>query len=164
MQKASFDTSPEDLTAAYRLNLKARLTARRARRNYFVSTVAIGMLAAVSTSIWPFGSPVFAAVIAMIYWLLFLAFVFATAYLRLPRQSRAIYTQQKSLHVTTTVEWNDAGIAFTSAKGQTHFVWDDFTRIDADEKVVLLWQSDAVMNFIPTRVLTPVQLGDITGR
>lgn len=164
MQIATFNTSADDLLAAYRLNLKAKLRAKRAQRNFLVGGLAVGVLCAAAAWIWPFAPLLIAAAIGVAYWMLFLTAVFGAAYLRLPRQSRTIYAQQKSLHGTTTVQWNEKGITFKSVKGQSSFGWDDFTRIDASNDVILLWQSDAVMNFIPARVLTDDQVMDLASR
>jgi hypothetical protein len=164
MQIASFETSPDDLLAAYRLNLKAKLKAKRAQRNFVVGGLAVGTISAVANWVWPFTSAPLAAAIGVAYWMLFLTAVFGAAYLRLPSQARTIYAQQKSLHGTTTVEWNKRGITFKSAKGESTFDWDDFTRVDASNDTILLWQSDAVMNFIPMRVLTTDQVSDLLSR
>lgn len=164
MQTATFNTSAEDLLAAYRLNLKTRLKTKRVQRNLLVGGLAVGVLCAAAAWIWPFAALPIAAAIGVAYWMLFITAIFGAAYLRLPRQSRTIYAQQKSLHGTTTVEWNDKGITFKSVRGQSNFVWDDFTGIDAGNDVILLRQSDAVMNFIPTRALTEDQVMDLASR
>jgi len=164
MQIATFDASAEDLLAAYRLNLKAKLKSKRVRRKLVIGGVAVGALCAAAARIWPFAPVSIAAAIGAAYWILFSTAIFGTAYLRLPRQSRTIFVQQKSLHGTTIVEWDDIGITFKSPKGQSNFAWDDFTGIDAGNNVILLRQSDAVMNFVPTRALTENQIIDLAGR
>lgn len=161
MQIATFKTSAEDLLAAYRLNFMAKLKTRRAQRNLLLGGLAVGVLSAGAAWIWPFASLPSAAAIGVAYWILFITAVFGAAYLRLPNQSRTIYAQQKSLHGTTIVEWDAKGIIFKSAKGQSNFSWDDFMGIDAGNEVILLRQSDAVMNFIPTRALTKDQVREL---
>lgn len=164
MQKATFNTSADDVLAAYRLNLKTNLKAKRAKRNLLLGGLAVAVLCASATWIWPFAPLPVAAAIGLAYWVLFITAVFGAAYLRLPSQSRAIYAQQKSLHGTTTVEWNDSAISFNSIKGQSKFDWNDFIGIHTGNHIVLLKQSDAAMNFIPTRALSREQVMDLASR
>ena len=160
----TFNTSAEDLLAAYRLNFRAKLKTKRAQRNLLMGGLVVGALCAAAAWIWPFAPLSIAAAIGVAYWMLFITAVFGAAYLRLPRQSRTIYAQQKSLHGRTTIEWDEKGITFKSVMGQSNFAWDDFIGIDAGSDVILLRQSDAVMNFIPTRALTEDQVMDLASR
>jgi hypothetical protein len=164
MRIATFNISADDLLAVYRLNLKAILRAKRTQRKFFMGGLAVGVLCVAAAWIWQFAPLMIAAAIGVAYWMLFLTAIFGATYLRLPRQSRTIYAQQKSLHGTMTVEWNDECITFNSVKGQSRFDWDDFTRIDASTDVIVLWQSDVVMNFIPARALTEDQVMDLASR
>jgi len=164
MQIATFNTSAEDLLAAYRLNMRTKLRTRRVQRNLLLGGLAVGLLCIAAAWIWRFAPLPIAAAIGVVYWLLFIIAIFGAAYLRLPRQSRNIYAQQKSLHGTTTVEWDDRGITFKSPKRQSNFSWADFIGIEAGNDVVLLRQSDAVMNFIPTRALTKDQVIEFANR
>lgn len=164
MQVITFNTSAEDLLAVYRLTFRAKLKTKRAQRNLLMGGLVVGALCAAAAWIWPFAPLPVAAAIGVAYWLLFITAVFGAAYVRLPRQSRTIYAQQKSLHGKTTVEWDENSITFESVKGQSNFAWDDFIGIDARRDVILFRQSDAVTSFISTRSLTEDQVMDLARR
>lgn len=162
MQSISFEPCAQDLLAAYRLNLKTNLKSSRARRNLTLGGFAVAGLSAAANWIWPFTSLPIAALVGFLYWVLFVTAVFGAAYLRLPRQSKRIMEQQKSLHGLTCVEWSDEGISFVSPNGNSAFKWGDFTGIFSDSEAIILKQSDAVMNFIPTRVLSGEQISQLS--
>lgn len=164
MQVAKFDATADDLLAAYRLNFKIRLKAKRARRNLMIGCLFLSVLSVFAAWLWDLGSLPIAAAVGAVYWVLFLVAVFGAAYLRLRGQSRTIYAQQKNLHGTTFVEWDDRGIKFGSIRGQSNFEWDDFYGIFANAEVIILKQSADLMNFIPTRALTDDQVVYIAGR
>ncbi|MES1971310.1 MAG: YcxB family protein [Pseudomonadota bacterium] len=158
MQTISFQPTPEDLLGAYKLNFRATLKSKRVMRAYIGGCSALAGLAAAGAWAWDIAPVWIAAAIGFGYWITFLSLIFASAYLRLPRQVRRIFDQQKSLHDETTIEWSETGISFTSSRGNSQFLWSDFVKIVRGQDAIILRQSDALMNFIPSRALSPEQL------
>lgn len=102
-----------------------------------------------------------AAAAGAAYWFVFLSGILFSAYLRLPRQVRRIFSQQKSLHEDATIEWSESGIAFRSARGHSSFDWSVFVLVVIGRDAIIFRQSDALMNFVPVRALTPEQISNI---
>jgi hypothetical protein len=158
MHSVSFQATPEDLLAASRLNFSITLKSKRVIRAYIGGGVILAVLAGVAAWQWSIGPVPLIAAIGLGYWVALLSLIFLSAYLRLPRQIKRIFDQQKLLHEETTVEWSDAGISFTSARAYSNFAWSDFIKIVRGREVIILRQSDVVMNFIPSRALSQEQL------
>ncbi|WP_442678036.1 YcxB family protein [Sphingomonas sp. ASY06-1R] len=164
MQSVTFQATPEDLVAAYRLNYALTVKSKRVLRGYLIGGLLVAVAAGGAAWKWDLASVPLAMLGGFAYWVLVLSLIILAAYLRLPRQVRRIYRQQKSLHDEATVEWSDSGIDFVSARGRAHFVWSDFIGIFANRDVIVLRQSEALINFIPTRVLSPDQRNALTSK
>jgi hypothetical protein len=164
MNSVAFQPTAEDLLAANRLNFVATVKSRRVAKSYALGGLALGSVTAYVFWAWQLGSIILGAAIGVAYWLIFLSLVLLSAYLRLPRQVKRIYGQQKSLHDITTVDWSNETISFTSSRGTSRFQWIDFVKIIKGKETIILRQSDVVMNFIPLRVLSVKQAGDIAAK
>jgi hypothetical protein len=164
MNSITFEPTAEDLLAANRLNFVATLTSRRVAKSYALGSLTLGAVVAYAFSAWQLGPIILGAVTGVAYWLVFLSFILLSAYLRLPRQVRRIYGQQKSLHGITTVDWSENAISFTSCRGTSKFYWIDFIKIIRGKEIIVLLQSDVVMNFIPLRSLSAQQAEDIAAK
>lgn len=158
MRTISFQATPKDVLAAYRLNFRVTLKSERVIRTYVGGSVTLAAMAGAAAWRWDIAPVPIAAAIGLGYWIAFISLIFSSAYLRLPRQVRRIFDQQKSLHDTTTVEWSETGISFISSRGHSHFSWSDFVKIVRGRETIILRQSDALMNFIPSRALSQEQL------
>lgn len=164
MQTVSFTPTPDDLLAAYRLNVRTTWKSGRMVRAYLIGGGVVGVIAAGCALAWELAPVATAAVTGFVYWVVALTGIVLATYLRLPRQVRRIFDQQKSLHRETTVTWTQAHITFESSQGQTRHDWADFLMIVQSRNVVILRQSEALMNFIPTRVLNAAQIETIVHR
>ena len=71
-----------------------------------------------------------------------------------PYRARRIFRQQAGLHGPVELSWNDATLTYRTSRGDSAIPWADFRRRREDAKVILLYQSDALFNFIPRRVLS----------
>lgn len=158
MQMVSFQATPEDLLGAYRLNFRVTLKSKRVIRAYVSGGAAFAVTAMAAAWEWDIAPVSIAAAIGLGYWIALLSLIFFSAYLRLPRQVKRIFDQQKSLHDNTTVEWSETGISFISSRGHSQFSWSDFVKIVKGQDAIILRQSDALMNFIPSRALSQEQL------
>lgn len=157
----TFFPTTDDLLAAYRLKLVTAVKSKRVMLTYMVGSVILGAACGAGAWLWHIASVPVAVLVGCGYWIFFLSALFAASYLRLPKQVRKIFAQQKALHAETTVEWSDTGISFVSARGESRFEWSDYMGAAADRDVVILLQSEVMMNFIPTRTLTQAQVDEI---
>lgn len=164
MNSITFEPTAEDLLAANRLNFVATLNSRRVARSYALGSLTLGAVVAYAFWAWQLAPIILGAVIGVAYWLVFLSLILLSAYLRLPRQVRRIYGQQKSLHDITTVDWSENAISFTSCRATSKFYWIDFIKIIKGKEIIILLQSDVVMNFIPLRSLSAQQAEDIAAK
>ncbi len=164
MHSTTFQPTSDDLLAAYRLNFQINLRSRRVLRAYAGGGAALAIAAAFAAWIWGLGSVLLAGAAGLAYWIMMLSVILASVYVRLPRQIRRVFEQQKALHGDTTVEWSATDISFRSARGHSHFAWQDFIQIAKGRDVVILRQSDVMMNFIPVRALSQEQLASIVAR
>jgi hypothetical protein len=164
MNSIAFQPTAEDLLAANRLNFMATVKSRRVAKPYALGSLVVGGAIAYVFWAWQLGPIILGAAIGVAYWLTFLSLILLSAYLRLPRQVRRIYGQQKSLHDVTTVNWSDDSITFASDRANSKFRWVEFVKIIKGTETIILRQSDVVMNFIPLRVLSVEQAEDIASK
>lgn len=73
---------------------------------------------------------------------------------------RKAYAQQRMLREAYTVTWDEAGITVTTATSHNHHPWSDFHGWCEDAHILLLFQSDSAINFIPQTAASPAQKAD----
>jgi hypothetical protein len=89
-----------------------------------------------------------------------LKFLLSAVYL--PRYARKIFTQQKTLHGTIAVEWDDVAMNVSTASSTARIKWSDCHAYRRSNAVILIYLSDALFHFIPTRSFsTPVMRDDL---
>jgi hypothetical protein len=162
METAHFQANQSDVIAAYKLNFRATLKSKRIVRSYVGGCAALAGIGASAAWTWNLMSVLLAAMAGAAYWIVFLSAILFSAYLRLPRQVKRIFSQQKSLHEDTAIEWSERGISFRSARGHSSFDWSDFVLVVIGRDTIIFRQSDALMNFVPVRALTPEQVSGIS--
>jgi hypothetical protein len=161
MQSVTFTPTLQDLIKVYRLNLITSWKSWRVIRAYLIGAAVVGGAAALAAWQLKFAPVPLAALAGIAYWLAALTGIFISAYLQMPRRVRRIFDQQKALHDETVIAWSDNEIVVTSARGHARFEWRDFTSIIAGRHAILFRQSDAIFNFLPTRVLGRDQIDEI---
>ena len=160
MPSISFQPTLEDVLAASRLHFTTSLKTKGILRSYLRGG-AICATAGLAVA-WFLDLPlVLTALVGLAYWVLFLSLCLLAAYLRLPRQTRRTFAQQKSLQGNFTIEWSDVGISTTSERGHSQFKWEDFITIVEGRDAIVLRQSDMLFNFIPKRALSDEQAASI---
>ena len=80
---------------------------------------------------------------------------------RVPVAARRIYRQQRGLRQEVTLAWTREELAIQTALGQARLPWADYIRWREDRNIVLLFQSDAIFQMLPKRVLSPAALGEL---
>lgn len=161
MQSISFTPTVDDLLAAYRLNLRSSLRSKRVRRIYLWGVIVVALGSAAAAGIWEIAPVWIAALAGGAYWIVVISLCIGVSFLRQRTQAKHILAQQRDLQGETMVEWSDEGISFRSERASSRFAWADFSAIVKGREMILLRQSDALMNFIPTRVLSDAQIRSI---
>ncbi|PIB90620.1 YcxB family protein [Caulobacter sp. FWC2] len=82
----------------------------------------------------------------------------------LPRRAKKIFGQQKAFGSEITFAWDQDGLRVTSDTGHSQLAWGDYVRWLEDDKTLVLFQSDAILNFLPKRLLTAEQAAEIRER
>lgn len=90
------------------------------------------------------------AVFAIVYF----AFLY---YVLLPWRIRRIFKQQKSLHDRFILDLGEDELRIDSPRGNFRMKWSDFHKWKMNDKLILLYHSDAVFQMIPARVFSTEQ-------
>lgn len=69
-----------------------------------------------------------------------------------PRLSKKIYRQQKDLRLETTTWWDDEKLYSANEQGHAHLTFADMVKWREDEKIILLYRSDHLFNFLPAHI------------
>jgi hypothetical protein len=69
----------------------------------------------------------------------------------LPMRARRLFAQQKNLQRPVTFRWDDAGLAWSSENGSGKTAWGDYLKRRQNDRVVLLYHSDAMFQMLPKR-------------
>ncbi|MFC4255738.1 hypothetical protein GRI97_13625 [Altererythrobacter xixiisoli] len=125
---------------------------------YLWGTLSVSVAAALAAWQWNIAPVGIAALAGGAYWIVIISLCVVIGYWRQRWQAKHIFAQQRDLHGETTVEWSAESVSFRSARGSSTFAWSDFSSIVKGQDMILLRQSDALMNFVPTRVLSPEQI------
>ncbi len=72
---------------------------------------------------------------------------------RLPAAAKRIHAQQRDLQRAITLIADADGLRTETETGHSRTPWPDYLRWREDERVILLYRSDALFQFIPTRIL-----------
>lgn len=78
-----------------------------------------------------------------------------------PPAARRNFRQQPSLQQTIEFSWSDAGLKARSTRGESVMPWTEYWKWRQDPKILLLYHSDRLYQFIPKRALSPEQMADL---
>ena len=146
----------QDLVAAYQLHHRAKLRNwRTAVWGGLALLALVGLVIALGEG-WPAVAAVlvggvvggFSVPAMMLRW-------------RVPAVARRVFRQQQQLNEKTDLAWNADGLRVRTPNLDGRTPWAHFRRWREDGRVVLLYHSDALFQFIPKRVLNPEQLADL---
>lgn len=151
IEKLIFTPSEEDLRAAYALHMKQMGWKRLGYFLLFGLFVGIVMAALggfdnmnqalgliVGMTIWAGIVALVMSILIPIWWV--------------PRHSKKTYKQQKDLRLETTTWWDDEKLYSGNKQGHAHLTFADMVKWRANDKIILLYRSDQLFNFLPTRV------------
>ncbi|QLC21645.1 YcxB family protein [Parasphingopyxis sp. CP4] len=79
--------------------------------------------------------------------------IFAIYWFWLPWQARKLFRQTKLLQGEITALWTSTTITYSGEWGSTEIAWSDYHRWMENERLIVLFQSDAVYNIVPKAVI-----------
>ncbi|GAB5488398.1 MAG: hypothetical protein Pars2KO_19680 [Parasphingorhabdus sp.] len=151
MEKISFTPSEQDLLAAYRLHMLGTSRKRSVWMIVFGAVVGIGMAGMegfsdiYTSAILVFSMVLWAAIIVGIikfllprYWV--------------PRLAKKTYLQQKDLRLETITWWDDQKLYSSNEQTNAHFEFVDMVKWVANDDTLLIYRSDHLFNFLPSRI------------
>jgi len=145
--KFTLTLTVEDCIEARRLSLRPRPTLR------FALYVVLALFA--GTILWQLVEGVSAGRLDSGFWQLLgiAAYLYAIFFLWMPYRVRKVFRQQKSLQVPTEMELTDTHFIASSANGSFQMPWKDFHKWKKNERMLLVYQSEAILHPIPLRAL-----------
>ncbi|MDQ2878759.1 MAG: YcxB family protein [Pseudomonadota bacterium] len=158
-----FTPTEEDYVAALRLHFVRGVQAHQfwGRLGLVVVTVAV----VATGAIWALGDDLFnaglSAVISALAGCACLLLIIGGNFMLLPRRSRRLFRQQKSLHHETRFAWSDSDGRWTSERGNTHTRWDEYYRSTEGGSTILLYLNGQLFQFLPHRAFDPAQIEDL---
>ncbi|TCR70236.1 YcxB-like protein [Bosea sp. BK604] len=86
-------------------------------------------------------------------WLNYLWFV--------PRATRRLFRQQKTLHRPMSYSWSQAGLKVSSENGEWLFAWADYLELAENGTIMLVYEGPRLFQMLPKRFFTSEQLADL---
>lgn len=151
MEKIVFTPSEQDLLSAYRLHLQRFNAKRLVWMIVFGAAIGIAM-AAIDGFSDPFTSVVL--ILSMMLWAIIVVALIQFLIPRywVPRLARKTYSQQKDLRLETTTWWDDEKLYSSNQQTKAHLEFADMVKWTANDDTLLIYRSDHLFNFIPSRV------------
>lgn len=160
-RSVDIELRPDDLVQSSRLQFLNVLRSRR-------KLVKLGICALLASAI--FGiviwngstqSLVTIAVFTLLSPLLIIAGPAAIVWFVTPRVSRRMFAQQASLRQRYRLTWDETHYRTAGEGGQAVIAWSDFFRVERNDELVTLYESQALRRIIPWRFLSAEQRADI---
>jgi hypothetical protein len=93
----------------------------------------------------------------------YMAWYLLSYFVILRSRCEKLYGQQRTLHIPTEVVWSNETIEFINANSSSVLKWSDYVRHKENDKLFLLYQSDALFNMIPkSAFVSPEHLKDFS--
>lgn len=153
-----FQTTPADLAAVYRSQLRWLIRRPRSLRYLLllpavISAVAVEMFVLLDPdwTAWNLSGAVLLSFGGIALLLLLTCAL-------LPRTARRHFRQQKGLHQEWRVEFTRFGLRAMTPSQDGTIAWTEYVGWSQNDEVVLLYQSDHLVQFMPTRALAPEAL------
>lgn len=150
MESGSFRTTADDLIAANRLHWLQTFRLKRA--------ILLLMAILAVSSLWLSWSHGWWGVVAALMLGPILAILYGAlwlgSWLLVGLLARRRWRQSEPMWVDQQVTWTAEEIEFRSVRGEARFPWHDFYRWAADEKSILLYQSENAFYTLPLRGFT----------
>lgn len=150
-------------TATYRLGEQDVVDAQRAwfdsRLRPPMLAILIGALLFVGAGILlldPFPGRMRVALFALpVAGLIVAALLFLTPRWAIRRQARRLAEQNRGFALDQSVEWDEQGIGFSSARGEARFAWHEFHRWQLTPRLLMLYPDETQFYPLPLRAIGP---------
>lgn len=90
-----------------------------------------------------------------------LAAFLGLSFLLIPRRSRRLFLQQRTLACDFDVEWTDSHLVYRSDISGAAIAWPDYYKWREGRDVFLFYLNERLHHFVPKRALTPEQIVDL---
>lgn len=158
-----FTPTQNDYVAAPRLHYRKQVLARKFWGRLTLVTFGIAIASALALSI--FGVEFLEVVPIALFGAtgggIGLLIIVVGNYLLLPRRSRRLFRQQRSLHRETTFAWDAISGCWSSDNGNSRTKWSDYHAWAEGSATILLYLNDQLFQFLPLRVFAQDQLEDL---
>ena len=161
--RISFTPEAEDTTAACRTNLLAAWRRPAALKRF---AIIIGVFAVLGALFgWFNERDMIAALIvaagAALYAAVLLLMILGTTFLLLPRRTRKLFAQQRSIQRQFDYGWSDEGLEASSDAGNTKRGWQEFHGWRRGPSAFLIYHNDQLFEFLPLRAMTGEEAEDL---
>ena len=115
------------------------------------SILCLALLFALSDGGRVFENPLFQGLFgALIFVTIFIALFY---FFILARLARKLFHQTKLLHSEVEISWTPDALTFAADWGSTEIAWGDYHKWLENDRLFILFQSDAAYNILPKTVL-----------
>ena len=90
-----------------------------------------------------------------------LATCLGLSFLLIPRRTRRLFLQQRTLHRDFDVEWTDDHLAYRSDTTTSTIAWPDYYKWLEGRSIFLFYLNEQLPHFVPKRALTAEQIIDL---
>ncbi|KQN77599.1 YcxB family protein [Devosia sp. Leaf64] len=158
---ADIQLLPHDLADANKLQFINSL--RRPRGILSVLFLSAALSTIFGLLVWDAGNALPIAAFTIVSPLAVLAGPAFVVWVINPGTARRIFKQQASLRKPYAIAWDEAHYLAHSDLGNTKLPWSDLFRVEHNDKLIVLFESQNLRRIIPLRFLSPEQRADIEG-
>ena len=151
MDKFVFTPTQQDLLNAYKLHYLA------SAKKKIILIGGFGLLVGIAlAAVDGFQSPekTFVYIVTMVLWAGIVGLI-ASFLIRIwwiPHHTRKTFKQHRELLLETETWWDDQKLYSSNAQSQATLIFSDLVKWSASDKVILLYRTDHLFNFLPARV------------
>ena len=135
------------------------------RRRFHVRLLVIAAVGAVGGAIfdWLVGRPIMMhdIIVGAVWALGWIGLLLVLLYLLIPRRSRRMFRQQRSLDREFTFTWTDTGIVFDSENSRSELLWEEYHDWFETSAVFGFGLNERLYHWVPVRTLDPAQIADL---
>ena len=155
---------PEDFLAAWRLQLRHNRFVRVSRFAPLLLLVVTGLGSWTQFRDFGLVTGLFAILPMTILSGLLLALNVLSDRVLLPRRAKRFVSQQKSMQGEISIGWDAEGVSFSAKDSRSRMAWNDYFRWLENDAVLVLFQSENLLNVLPKRCLTADQVAEVRDR
>lgn len=160
-RSVNIELRADDLAKAAKLQFLSFLRSRR-------SLIRLALCAAAASTVFGLiiwngstSSMVTIAVFTLLSPLMIIAGPAAIVWFVAPHTSRRIFAQQASLRQPYRLNWDEEYYRTKGEGGQAVIAWRDFFRVERNDELIVLYESQALRRIIPLRLLSTGQRADM---